>query len=245
MSFLPTEVLLNIFSHLYLFGKSAIRASCKRFHEVVLMPIFEFPVNHLRVYRDISIKNQYYFQKSLQTCAPLPSYLTQRLQPMYVNLRIETFFLHVVLCGVEGCYMCKPCSQWRNVIPPSLYKGLEYLLAEVNLNNMTSFGELEKYVTKRGFGSKYQVKSWLRFIGQKFPESFSSFNVKTAFYLDAPEDDFTSISVNAFACAIFVKSIHIFMNVFMIPHYLYTYRTHINNYYNRYPHFPIVLHHRP
>ena len=101
------------------------------------MPIFEFPVNHLRVYRDISIKHQYYFQKALQTSAPLPSYLTQRrLQPMYVNLRIETMFLHVVLCGAEGCYMCKPYSQWHNVIPPSLYKG-EYFLAEVNMNNMT------------------------------------------------------------------------------------------------------------
>ena len=40
---------------------------------------------------------------------------------MYENMSFINAFNHLIICGINGCSMCRTTEQWEKVLPLSVY----------------------------------------------------------------------------------------------------------------------------
>ena len=117
--------------------RSALTAVCKRFKGLIRIPKVPLTIKIMAPYKQLINQINYHFNNSVREISDvIPRYLDRRIPKMFVNLKFENVFLHLVLCGRMGCYLCRPVQQWNHVVPESFYYEFLHLFTFMDLDGM-------------------------------------------------------------------------------------------------------------
>ena len=125
LSVLPYEVIHLIVRWLNLLDRKAFMQTCLRFSYMSSLTLAPKPGSQLKVvseYESSIIKLQYHFQQCLRTLPPVLPSITTNLPLMYENMSLSAAFKHLVICGINGCRMCRTTEQCSIVLPRSVYQ---------------------------------------------------------------------------------------------------------------------------
>ena len=199
-----------------------------------LIPEFPLPISSVSKHSEVNMNLQYYFQKCLSSLPPVPNAIKKCLPMMYNHRRIQNEFRHLLNCGLEGCHLCKPTEQWSDIIPKNVYN---YYLRNMQAHHVSScktMEQLEAYIESYADSYNYDLKQFYRYIYQLLQGvgqrhyCFNDVTLSDCIYPVHEELGREGISVYAFSAAMFARQIRIFLNVFVLPHFLSLYTTHLN-----------------
>ena len=110
--------------YISLFGGSTyqrkiFKKCCVRFSNMtsILLPAMPGAALSAVSYYNLSILQlQACFQRCLRGVPPVVSTILNDLPSMYDNMSL------FVICGINGCHMCRSTEQWAKVLPLSIYE---------------------------------------------------------------------------------------------------------------------------
>ena len=183
---------------------------------------------------------QVLFQRCLRGVPPVVSAILDDLPSMYANMSLDNVFKHIVICGIDGCYMCRSTEQWAEVLPLSIYE--HYLnvfkhqdsakiITPADLHNFiklnTDFRDRDRH-SMYNFIRKYTYSHGHKYITQRLISSDCTCHYKDGIEYQPHDYVDAHCTIDILMAAMFAIQTRIFSNLFVFPYYLSLHMEHMH-----------------
>ena len=149
LSGLPTELVYFIVQWLNFLERKALMQSCTRFANMkdLILPLMPGGLTSVvSEYDLVLLQLQSHFQRSLCQLPPILPSIRKVIPIMYENMRLVNAFKHLVLCGIDGCKMCRSTEQWSKVLPLKIYNEYLGVIRQQHAARNVTTGDLGNFI---------------------------------------------------------------------------------------------------
>ena len=228
---------------LNLLDRKALMQTCLKFSYMSSLTLAPMPVSQLKVvseYESSIINLQYHFQQCLHTLPPVLPSITTNLPVMYENMSLSAAFKHLVICVINGCRMCRTTEQWSTVLPRSVYQNYLYVSKQqqsanivtphVLINFMKKYSDFRSICIRNNmvtFMRKYYVNKGYEYIDEQIIVSDCICRFKNGIEYQSHDLIDRYCYIDTMMAGLFAIQMRVFLNMFVIPHYLSLYLEHM------------------